>query len=165
MGVGAEAFLSGSAGVGPGTAARGRQAGPAGCWQKLSSTAQSRTLPGPGGESRAAEIKPPLPLAISCHTHLSFCLPVPVLPGTSLPRLPPAPGPPSPRESYWRRNQGRTSRLKWVGAPVSPDVPLPCSWALCFAEVGGPAVFSGGGSHNLGVLEEEGLEWRGPGDP
>lgn len=76
LGVGAEVFPSGSAGMGLGTAARGRQ--------KLSSTAQTWTLPGPGGESRAAEIKPPLSLAISCHTHLSFCLPVPVLPGTSL---------------------------------------------------------------------------------
>ena len=44
----------GRAGAGLGTAARGRRTGPAGCWQKLSSTTRTQVLTGPGEESRAA---------------------------------------------------------------------------------------------------------------
>lgn len=40
---------------------RARQTGPTGCWQKLCSAVQTRALSGPGGESRAAEVKPPPP--------------------------------------------------------------------------------------------------------
>lgn len=163
--MGAEVFPSGSAGVGLGTAARGadRTRG------LLAEVVLRRPDSDPSRPWRRVQSSRGQATTTSCHLlpHTSF-----LLPAFSCPRWylsSPAPSvstcPPSLRESYWRRNQGRTSRLKWVGAPVSPYGPLPCSWVLCFAGVGGPAVFSGGGSHGPGVLEEQGLERRGPGDP
>lgn len=131
---------------------------PAGCWQKLSSAAQTPTLPGPGEESTAARggasaTSCPLP------PHTSFFrLPFPVLPGyLSSPSSLVSTSPHCLRwESSARHKQCRTLRPRGWGLQFPQASHSPCPWIFSSTEVGAPGIFRGERSHSLEVWGEEG---------